>query len=130
MLTGEVPSRAILLHGQSMAGQDMPSEHLATPAAFQANDIIAMNGPPDRHSRCSLSLEFGYRFSETCERLMNGRDQDRQLVRPNLVATDICSNDVGREFSIDRWRRCFVGHLGSPCRDRQNTMPSKIELPK
>jgi hypothetical protein len=58
---------------------------------------------------------------------MNSRDQDRQLVRLNLVAADICSNDVGREFSIDRRRRCFVGHFGSPCRDRQDTIPGEIE---
>jgi hypothetical protein len=50
MLTGEVPASAILLYGQSMAGTEMPPEHLAAPAAIQANDIIAMDGSPDRDS--------------------------------------------------------------------------------
>jgi hypothetical protein len=43
MVTGEVPANAILLHGQSMAGCEMPLEHLAAPAAFEADDIIAVN---------------------------------------------------------------------------------------
>jgi hypothetical protein len=74
MLTGELPLRAILLHGQSMAGSEMASEHLAAPPTFEANDIIAMNGSPDRDGGYLLSVEFGYRFPETGERLMDGRD--------------------------------------------------------
>ncbi len=82
-----------------MAGREMPFEHLAAPATIEADDIIAVNGLPDWDGGCPLDLRFGCRFTEADERLMNGRDQDRQLVRPNLVAADICSNDVGREFS-------------------------------
>jgi hypothetical protein len=43
MLTGEVPASAILVDAQSMAGIEMPSEHLGTPPAFEANDIIPVN---------------------------------------------------------------------------------------
>jgi hypothetical protein len=125
MLTGEVPASTILLHGKSMSGSEMPLEHLASPAAFQANDIIAVNRSADRHRGCSLSVEFGYRFTKSCESLMNSRDQDRQLVHPNLVAADICCDDLGREFCVERWRRRIVWQFGSPCRDRQNTMPGK-----
>jgi hypothetical protein len=50
MVTGEVPANAILLHAQSMAGSEMPLEHLAAPAAFQTHDIIAMDGSQDRDS--------------------------------------------------------------------------------
>ena len=78
MLTGEVPLCAILLHGQFMAGNEMPSEHLATPAAFQANDIIPMNRSPDRDGRCPLSLGFGCRFSEADERPM---ERSRSILR-------------------------------------------------
>jgi hypothetical protein len=56
-----------------MAGREMAFEHLAAPAAIEAD-----------------------------ERLMNSRDQDRQLVGPDLVTADICSNNVGRAFSIER----------------------------
>src|SRR4029077_9768383 len=93
---GEFPAGAILVDAQFMAGSEMPPEHLGAPAAFQADDIIAVNRSADRHRGFSLSVEFGYRFTKSCESLMNSQDQDRQLVRPNLVAADICSNDVGR----------------------------------
>jgi hypothetical protein len=74
MLTGEAPANTIRLDGQSMAGSEMPPEHLAAPAAFQANDIITMDGSPDRDGGCSLSVEFGCRFTNGYEGLMNSRD--------------------------------------------------------
>jgi len=42
MFTRQVPVCAILLDGQSMAGSEMPSKHLPAPAAFEANDMIAV----------------------------------------------------------------------------------------
>ena len=47
MLTGEGPPHAVLLDAQSMAGCEMPLEHLAAPATIEADDIIAVNGLPD-----------------------------------------------------------------------------------
>jgi len=38
MFARQVPASAILLDGQSMAGIEMPLDHLAAPAALQAND--------------------------------------------------------------------------------------------
>jgi hypothetical protein len=35
------------------------------------------------------------------------------------IAEFICSDDVGREFSVARCRQRSVGHVGSPGRDRQ-----------
>jgi hypothetical protein len=43
VLTAEVPPSAILFHGQSMAGSEMPFEHLTAPATIEADDIIAVN---------------------------------------------------------------------------------------
>jgi hypothetical protein len=100
MLTGELPLRAILLHGQSMAGSEMPSEHLAAPAAFQANDIIAVDGSPDRDGGCPLFVEFGCGFPETYERLMHGRDQRSELIGPDLIAPNISGDNHRSEFSI------------------------------
>jgi hypothetical protein len=73
MVTRQVPASTILVDAQSMAGSEMASEHLALPAAFDANDIIVMDGSPDRHRGCSLAPSFGYRFTAD-ERLMNSRD--------------------------------------------------------
>jgi len=72
MFTRQVPASTILVDAQSMARIEMPSEHLAAPATIEADDIIAMNGLPDRDGRCPIGLGFGYRFSETGERLMDG----------------------------------------------------------
>ena len=80
MFSGEVPPRAILLPGQFMAGREMRSEHLAAPAAFEANDIIAMNGLADGHRGYPLDLGFGCWFSESRERLMDRRDERAELV--------------------------------------------------
>jgi hypothetical protein len=43
MFTPQVPASAILVNAQSVVGREMPSEHLAASAAFQADDIIAVN---------------------------------------------------------------------------------------
>jgi len=74
MRSGKVPASAILLHGQSMAASEMPFEHVAAPAAVQANDIIAMNGLPDWDGGCPVHLGFDRRFTEANERLVNSRD--------------------------------------------------------
>ena len=101
MFTSEVPPRAILLDGELMAVGEMPSEHLATPATLQANDVIAVNGSPDRHSGAPLTLRFGCGFSESGECLMHSRDQGCELIGPDLVSPNICSNDIGSDFSIE-----------------------------
>src|SRR6516165_1508410 len=100
MLTGEVPACAILLHRQVMAGNEMPSEHLAAPPAFQTNDIIAMDGSPDWHGGGPLTFGFGCGFSEPRERPVDGRDQFSELVERDLIVADIGGDNVGREFSI------------------------------
>jgi hypothetical protein len=101
MLAWQVPPSTILVGAQSVAGRDMPLEHLAAPAAFQANDIIAVNRSTDRHSRCSPSIDFGCRFTKADERLMNGRDQRREFVGSDLVPPNIGRGDFRSEFSIN-----------------------------
>jgi hypothetical protein len=74
VLTGEVPASAILVNAQSVTGSEVPFEHLTAPATIEADDIIAMNGLPDRDGRCPLNLRFGCRFTDANERLMHSRD--------------------------------------------------------
>jgi DNA topoisomerase VI subunit B len=57
-----------------MDGREMPSEHLAAPAAFEADNIIAVTRSPDLHRGCSLFVEFGCRFAEVADDLMHCRD--------------------------------------------------------
>jgi hypothetical protein len=100
MLGKEAPASTILVDAQSMAGRDMPSEHLAAPPTFQTNDIIPVNGSPDRDGRCLLISDFWHRFSEANERMINGRNQGRQLVGPDLVSPNVGGDNRRSEFSI------------------------------
>jgi hypothetical protein len=84
-----------------MGGSEVPPEHLATPAAFQANDVIAIDGSTDRHSGGPLSLNFGCRLSESRECPIDSRDQFAELVGPDLVSPNICADDIGGEFSTE-----------------------------
>src|ERR1700730_2031584 len=70
MFTRQAPARTILIYAQSMGSSEMASEHLSAPATIEADDIIAMNGLPNRDGGCSLNLGFGCRFTEADERPM------------------------------------------------------------
>jgi hypothetical protein len=125
MFARKIPASTVLIDGQLMAG-DMPLEHLAAPAAFQADHVVPMSGSPDRDGGRQFGSGFGCRFSEANERPMHGRDQGRQLVGCYLVSPNVSGDDIGRQFSIERCRRLFVGHFGSPCSNQHNTMPRQI----
>jgi len=100
MLTRQIPACTILVDAQSMAGRDMPSEHLAAPPTFEANHVVPVNRSTDRHSRCPLFVDFGYGFPETSERPMHGRDQRPELIGPDLVPANIGGDNRRSEFSI------------------------------
>ena len=101
MLAREFPASTILVDAQSTVTSKMPPERQAAPATFEANDVIGVDRSPDRHGGSPLSLNFGCRFSESRECLMDGRNQRRELIGPDLVSPNICSNDIGSEFSIE-----------------------------
>ena len=90
-----------MVGAQSTVTSKMPPERQAAPAAFEANDIIAVNRSPDRHGGGPLSLSFGSRFSGSRERLMDGRNQCPELIGPDLVSPNVRGDDVGRAFSIE-----------------------------
>jgi hypothetical protein len=96
MLTAEFPASTTLLHGQSISGREMPSEHLASAAAIEAHDIIATNRSLHRDGGRVLDPDFGCRFTEGDKHLMHRRDQDLELVEPNLVLPNVCGDDSPR----------------------------------
>jgi hypothetical protein len=100
MFSRQVPASTILVNAQSMAARDMPSEHLAAPPTFEANHVVPVNGSTDRHRGCALLADLCYGLPETGERLMHGRDQRRELVGPDLVATHVSGDNRRSEFSI------------------------------
>jgi uncharacterized protein (DUF2236 family) len=92
----------------------VPAKHLPPPAAFQAYDIVAANGSPDRHRRGSLGLDGFSWFTEAGKRLVYSRDQRGDLVRPDLIAPNVCGDNLRGEFSIDRLGWLFVRHVILP----------------
>lgn len=123
VIAGKLPPCSILVDSQAMSGPKMTSEHAAGPAAFEASHLVVLNGSPDRHCWSSFDDGFGNRLTEVGERLMNGRDQRRELVDRNLVALNIRGHDFRGEFLIGRCGRLLVGHLLSSAFGPQNTIP-------
>ena len=80
-----------------MGGPDVPAEHLPAPAAIQADDVIAVNGSPDRNRRGSLDDGF-CPFAEAGERPMHGRDHGGELIGGDLIASKIRADDLRHEF--------------------------------
>jgi SnoaL-like protein len=53
-----------------------------------------MDGSTDWDGGCPLDHRFARRFTEVDERLMNARNQGRELIGRNLVSPNISSDDV------------------------------------
>jgi hypothetical protein len=59
---------------------------------------------------------------------MNSRYQGRKLIGRDLVPPNICGDDVGRVFSVERWRRLFVWHLVLPVEIDKIPCRANIEM--
>jgi hypothetical protein len=114
VIVRQIPPCSILLDGQPMSGPEMAADHFPSPPAFYANDVIAVNGLPDRHGRRPLDGGFGCWLAEVGERLMDRRNQSAELLGPDLIASDIRGHDFRSELSIGRCGRLLARHLLSP----------------
>ncbi len=106
-----------------MGRRQMPAKHLSFPAVVEADHVITMNGSTDRHSRCSWSFGFGGWFSKIGEGLMNSRDQRRQLIRLDLIASNISADDFRGEFV-----GCSSGIAWSPSFSTGNNIPTPVNF--
>jgi hypothetical protein len=77
----------------------MAADHFPSPPAFYANDVIALNGSPDRHCWSSFDDGFCSRLADVGERLMNRRNQGVDLLGRHLVASQIGADDLYSEVS-------------------------------
>ena len=91
-----------------MGGGDVPAKHVAAPPAFEANDVIAPDRLPNRDGRCPGDCGFRHRLAEAGERLMDSRNQSRDLISPNLMSPNKCGHNPGGEFPIGRYGRLVV----------------------
>jgi hypothetical protein len=98
----------------------MPPKHLAFPAAIQADDMITVNRSPNRHRGASRADRFCCGFAAASKSLMDGRDQDGELSRRDLIAPNIGGNDFCSEFGL------VVGHRLVLRVGRQTTIPAKF----
>jgi hypothetical protein len=110
-----------------MGGRHMPPKHLAFPAAVQADDVIVVNGSANRNRRGSLDDGFCRRFTESREGLMDGRNQGGELIRRDLMASEIRADDLRREAALRG--RILIGHLVRPSHlfDRHAQQPKAAD---
>jgi hypothetical protein len=127
MFWPQIPASPILVGAQPVPSHQMTTHDMALPAALQTDDVLALNGSPDRHGRRPLDDGFYNRLAQIGERLMDRRNQGAELLGHDLIASDIRGHDFRREVSIGRCGRLLVGHLLSPPHsDRQLTMPGQF----
>jgi hypothetical protein len=96
----------------------MPAQHLPAPPAIQADNIVAVNGSPDRHRRGSLDKGFCCGLTEVGQRVMDGRDKGPELVGWDLIASNIGGDDLRCEFG-----RLLVGHRSPLSGQQRYTHP-------
>jgi len=75
-----------------MSRADVPSQCLSLIAAIQAHHVILMNGSPHRYSGNQNFLRRNG-LSKLTERLINGSDEIRNLIRSHLMLDDVALDD-------------------------------------
>jgi NAD(P)-dependent dehydrogenase (short-subunit alcohol dehydrogenase family) len=93
MLTGEFPASATLLHGQSIAGREMPSEHLASPPALETDDTSGST----RQIRVNAVLP--------------GRMKTPMVEKTAGLAAEYGKGDIEEMWKV-RDAQCPMGHMG------------------
>jgi hypothetical protein len=98
----------------------MASEHAAGKAAFETNNEISLNGSPDRNRRGSLDDGFCCGFAEATESVMHCREQGGELIRLDLIASQIRGDDLRCEFG-----RLLIRHR-FPLFPASNNIPTPV----
>jgi hypothetical protein len=78
-----------------MGAREMPPKHLCSGAAIEANDVFRMDAAPDRHGWLQF---YGLRLAKARQRLIDLRNNCRDIARSNTVVTQICGDDLGYLF--------------------------------
>jgi len=79
MIARQIPAPQVFSGLQSVPGAEMSPQCLPSEAAFEADDVIMLHGPPDRHRR-GARHRHRRRFSEIAQSLLHRGDQGRQLL--------------------------------------------------
>jgi hypothetical protein len=92
MIALEPPSPQVFVPVEPMARADVPSQRLPPVAAIQVHHVILMNGSPHRYSGNQNFLGRNG-LSKLTERLINGSDEIRNLIRSHLMLDDVALDD-------------------------------------
>jgi hypothetical protein len=77
-----------------MSRPDVPTKHFSSPAAIQADDIVAMNRAADGHGRRALDRLLSG-FPKITQRAVNIPDKQADLIRRELMAAQVRGHDLG-----------------------------------
>jgi hypothetical protein len=73
----------------------MSPEHLCLGAAIEAGDVLRVDAAPDRHGWLEEGFRFGWlRLAKVSQRLVDLRNNCRDIDRGNTVLTQIRCNDL------------------------------------
>jgi hypothetical protein len=92
MVIRQIPTPEIFADLQSVPHADVPAQGLASKAALEADDMIALHRSPDRHRRHSHCFRLDG-LSELVDGLLHCDDQRRQLIRCQGMIAEIACDD-------------------------------------
>jgi hypothetical protein len=92
MIAPQSPSLQVFVPIEPVSRADMPSQHLRPIATVEAHHVILMNGSPYRHGRDKNFRRFN-RLSKLTERLINGSDEIRNLIRSQPMLPYVALDD-------------------------------------
>jgi hypothetical protein len=92
MIASQSPTLQVFIPIEPVARADVPLQGLPPVAAIQANHVILMYGSPRRHGWDQNFLCLNG-LSKLTERLINGSDEIRNLIRSHLMLDDVALDD-------------------------------------
>ena len=96
----QLPPPAIFIDAQAMPLADVPTQATPSPAAFEANDVVAGDRSADRNGwGRRLRLR---RCPQRQEGLIDSFDQRRHVRRRKLIFPEVTADDLGDQRVVDR----------------------------
>ena len=92
MIVPQPPTLQVFIPIEPVPRADVPSKHLRPIATIEAHYVILMNGSPHRHGRGKNFLVLNG-LSKLTERLINGSDEIRNLIRSHPMLDDVALDD-------------------------------------
>jgi len=92
MIAPQSPTLQVIIAIEPVSRADVPAQRLSPLATIQAPHIVLMNRSPNRHGGNQNFLGLNG-LSKLTERLINGSDEIRNLIRSHLMLDDVALDD-------------------------------------